>query len=276
MQIRIHPDPLSLISKLLAANPRSYLKPDGLTAIAQDLVSGTGHDSAAAAVPAQVLGMCAEAALGEDDFETAYAYITSRLLPRSADSADARSTLWRTALLAGRFDSSYAALAGTPALLGPAALRLLEQKRELLAHALAHCPAEAAPDVLAQWRRTEDDIEAVLEHEERADGERARLADGGAGGGGRHASIPYEDEAPQSLFEVARGAARVFSSSRGGGGSGGGGGGGGGGGAEGDGSESYAARERKRDIVGGVTRGLAGGLGWVLGAQPNIDTHHGR
>lgn len=267
MHIRIHPDPLSLISKLLAANPRSYLNPDGLTTIARDLVSGTGRDSVAAAVPEQVLGMCAEAALGEDDFETAYASITSRLLPRAADSADARSTLWRTALLAGRFDSSYAALAGPPASLGPAVLRLLEQKRELLALALAHCPAEAAPDVLAQWRHTEDDIEAALEREERADEEHARLAGGGgAGGGGRRASVSREGEAPQSLFEVARGAARVFSSSRGGGGGGGDGG-----------SESHAAKERKRDIVGGmVTRGLAGGLGWVLGAQPNIDTHQGR
>jgi hypothetical protein len=267
VQIRIHPDPLSLISKLLDSNPRSFLKSDALITIGKDLIFGTGGDISSSAVEEKVLGMCTEAALGEEDFETAYAYITSRLLPHTVASDEARSTLWRTSLLAGRFGSSYSALAGTIPL-SPAALKLLAQKRELLAWALAYCPPDAAADVLAQWRRNEEEIEVLLEREERAEEEHAKLGLATA----RRASVSREGEVPQSLLEVARGAARVWGSSgRGGAGEGWGIGGGSGGG----GHESHAARERKRDIVGEmVTRGLAGGLGWVLGAQPNIDVTH--
>ena len=256
VQIRIHPDPLSLLSKLLSSNPRSYQRSDSLIQIGSDLVHGTGGSEAdtAAAVP-RILGMCAEAALGEDDFESAYAYITSRLLPAATSRNEAaRSTLWRTALLAGRFQSPYAVLSGTGPR-GPAGLANLEKKRELLAWALAYCPAEAAADVLGSWRRNEGEIEVLMEAEELAEEEHARL---GGGVAQRRMSVVRDGEAPQSLFEVAKGAARVFSS-------------GVGAGITAPAKEGQE-RERKRDVVGGmVTRGIVGGLGWVLGAQPNVE-----
>jgi hypothetical protein len=246
VQIRIHNDPLSLLSKLLTSNTRSYQKSDELIQIGKDLVFGTGADVPEAETEARVLGMCAEAALGEEDFETAYAYITSRLLPSAqAGNAEARNTLWRAALQAGRWRSSYAVLSGT-APKGPAALAALEKKRELLAWALAHCPAEAAADVLGSWRRNEEEIEVLMKAEERAEEEHMRLG----GVKTTRASVAREGEAPQSLFDVARGAARVFTAVGG----------------------DQEKRERKRDVVSGmVTRGLAGGIGWVLGAQPNLD-----
>lgn len=214
-----------------------------------------------------MLGMCTEAALEAEDFETAYAYVSSRLLPavqgtggRDGDSEEAKSTLWRTALLAGRFRSSYAVLSGTTPR-GAAALGLLEKKRELLAWALAYCPAEAISEVLAAWTRNEEEIDVLLEAEQRAEAEHAGL--GVKSSHARRASVARGEEGPQSLFEVAKGAARVFSGVRGG--------------VEAvAGGESQAARERKRDVVSGmVTRGLAGGLGWVLGAQPNLNTADG-
>ena len=247
VHIRIFPDPVSLISKVLDANPRSYQRPDALVEIAQDLTP----DLSPAETAARVLGMCVEAALGADDFETAYAYVSGRLLAaaqRAAPGADARSTLWRTALHAGRFRSAYSMLSGTLPR-GPAALALLEKKRELLAWALAYCPAEALADVLAAWARNEDDVGVLLAAEEQAEAAHVRV------GGARRASVARGDDGPQSLFAVAKGAARVFTAARGDAAAG----------ADAD------ARERKRDVVSGmVTRGLAGGLGWVLGAQPNI------
>jgi hypothetical protein len=222
-----------------------------LIQIGRDLVFGTGADMPEADTEARILGMCAEAALGEEDFESAYAYITSRLLPAAqAGNAEARNTLWRTALQAGRWRSPYALLSGT-ASKGPAALATLEKKRELLAWALAHCPSEAAADVLGSWRKNEEEIEVLMEAEERAEEEHAKLG----GIKTRRASVAREGEGPQSLFDVARGAARVFTAA-------------GGTAAAGE----QEKRERKRDVVSGiVTRGLAGGIGWVLGAQPNID-----
>jgi hypothetical protein len=200
-------------------------------------------------IEARILGMCAEAALGEEDFESAYAYITSRLLPaaQAGDAEEARNTLWRMALQAGRWRSSYALLSDT-APKGPAALATLEKKRELLAWALAHCPPEAAADVLGSWRKNEEEIEVLMEVEERAEEEHAKLG----GIKTRRASVAREGEGPQSLFDVARGAARVFTTQAAGG--------------------EQEKRERKRDVVSGmVTRGLVGGIGWVLGAQPNLD-----
>jgi len=261
VQIRIHPDPLSLLSRLLSSNPRSYQHPDVLLQIGSDLVHGTGGSEAdTAAAEPRVLGMCAEAALDEDDFESAYAYITSRLLPSATSRNEAaRSTLWRTALLAGRFQSPYAILSGTLPR-GPAALASLEKKRELLAWALAYCPAEAVGDVLGSWRRNEADAEMLMEAEELAEEEHARSSGGGVAQRRMSMSVARDGESPQSLFEVAKGAARVFSS-----------------GVVGAGIVAPPAkegqeRERKRDVVSGmVTRGLVGGLGWVLGAQPSVE-----
>ncbi|KAA8906294.1 Sec39 domain-containing protein [Sphaerosporella brunnea] len=252
VQIRIHSDPLSLLTTLLANNPRSYQRADSLLQIARDLVFGTTTEILQEETEARVLGMCAEAALVEDDFETAYAYITSRLLPPAQKGDEhSRSTLWRTALQAGRFRSSYALLSGSAApTKGPVALAALEKKRELLAWALAYCPPEAAADVLGGWRRNEEEIEVLMEAEQRAEEEHAKL------GSGAVSAKRRDSEAPRNLFDVARGAARVFSTTAVTA-------------AAGSGEEE---RVRKRDVVSGmVTRGLAGGIGWVLGAQPNIN-----
>ncbi|KAI5778542.1 Sec39 domain-containing protein [Geopyxis carbonaria] len=276
-RIRSHPDPTSLLDRVLSQNRRAYLQPDTLVSIAADLAPA----HAAAAEP-RVLAMAAAAALAESDFETAYAYTTTRLLPSAtppaavaaahprlhapaapdaAAAAAARDHTWRTALATGRW---------RPPTSAPLTLGMLEKKLDLLALAVRFAPAEALVEVLAVWRRCEEELEAAVAAEERAEREHRERAErmgmaGSVTGGRGMAAARRGGEAPQSLFEVARGAARVGMT-----GMGMGMGMGSRGGARGEGEgEGEGERVRKRDMVGGmVTQGLASGLGWVLGAQP--------
>lgn len=223
--------------------------------------------------------MCVEAALSESDFETAYSFAMSRLVSMASaieDAEDVKDVVWRTCFQAGRYRSPYAALVGDTAAHGGKALRVVEMRMELLAQALRVCPPHALTEVLAVWRKCEEELQVGLREDEEEEERHAAMWKTGGGGGGAGAGVVgsrrKEDEAPMGLFAVARGAAQAlrgsaFPLSVGRGGEGG---------SE-HGSDvgvSQAAEEqrtRKRDMVSGmVTHGLASGLGWVLGAQPNV------
>ncbi|KAL2351017.1 secretory pathway protein Sec39-domain-containing protein [Cryomyces antarcticus] len=110
VSIRVSSDPISLLSKVLAQNPGSYAKLDDLIDIGRNLViaaplssnnGGDGKDveideaggtrgppsgpteaeveRAKREAERRVTGMAIEAALAEDDFETAYSYVVNRL-----------------------------------------------------------------------------------------------------------------------------------------------------------------------------------------------------
>lgn len=340
VSIRVSQDPIGLITKVLEQNPRSYTKVDDLIAIGQNLVSAglpvTAGDSNVddlddAASDAEALDikrkdterrvtfMAIEAALREEDFETAYSYIVSRLTPSSAEITGpnnaapkhARNTStasaaapnnddvsWRAAFLAGRY---------RPASTSPPTLRRLEQRTELLSLALLLAPVSALTDILSAWRRCEEEMTALQlsqaqaeqEFDDRADrreaptqlpghfglpGEQPQLLIGqkrremGRMGSGR-----VEEEAPVSMFDLTRSAARAFSRNafplggqggehapaRGSGES-----------ARGmdasvdslgsaGSAETEQQRVRRRDMVANaVSGGLTSGLGWVLGATP--------
>jgi hypothetical protein len=331
VSIRVSHDPISLITKVLEQNPRSYAKLDDLVSIARNLISsglGKQEDDEDDASHAQDLDlkrkqagrrvtfMAIEAALREDDFETAYSYIVSRLSPSSTTAplqaatskkggnaqhlghvkrlSQARNNIeddisWRAAFLAGRYRPSSA--------VAPS-VRRLEQRTELLSLALLLAPTTALTEILAAWRRCEEEMTAQLasqqaeedEFDDRAD---KRLSTGlpgnftvgdeqpglilnqkrremgrfGNGGGG-------EEEPPLSMFDLTRNAARAL-----------------GGNAYplvGSGRTSMEQsrasldhpgtpsspmtnqdRQRKRDLVANAVSGsLASGLGWVLGATP--------
>jgi hypothetical protein len=288
VQIRIHTDPVGLISKLLNSNRKSFLQLEALISISKDLVLGTAPNDkyttpaevaeVEVEAEARVIGMATAAALGEEDFETAYAYVTARLLPLAEGSrfdmtvqqrddleggkgdAFVRDTLWRTALLAGQYRSTYAVLSAAPSR-GPKALVQMEKKMELLAIAVKHTPKESVSEVLGQWRRCEEEVDAMILDDERAEKAHGQRLGMGMVGVGNNSTIVMgteADETPQSLFEVARGAARVFSGSgvlasaggRGRGESAGGQG------VDSDCESIHSVRERKRDVVSGmVTRG---------------------
>lgn len=335
VSIRVSQDPIGLITKVLEQNPRSYTKVDDLIAIGQNLVSAglpvpaadTAHDDLdedskdAGLLDAKrkdterrVTFMAIEAALREDDFETAYSYIVSRLTPSNADitgppktharNASTASTTppnnddvsWRAAFLAGRY---------RPATSTPPTLRRLEQRTELLSLALLLAPTSALTDILSAWRRCEEEMtslqlsqaQAEQEFDDRADrrepqsqlpghfalpDEQPQLLLGQKRREMGRASARGGEEAPVSMFDLTRSAARAFSRNAfplGQGGdrpaaaaSGEGSRGlhesadslGSAGSAEGDGH-----RVRRRDMVtNAVSGGLASGLGWVLGATP--------
>ncbi|RMZ29832.1 hypothetical protein D0859_06063 [Hortaea werneckii] len=274
VSIRVSSDPVSLIDKVLEQNERSYTKLDDLIDIAVNLVlAGLPQENAITAetqesesppdegkrrkdAERRVTFMAIEAALREDDFETAYSYIVNRLTPsgtditapkddvyvkqhaRGSSQASTRSQRheheddisWRAAFLAGRYRGGSNA--------SPPTLRRLEQRTELLSLALLLAPTTALTEILAAWRRCEEETtslqlsqqQAEEEFDDRADqrhfsssalpgnftvgGEQPemilnqkRREMGRFGGGGKRET----DEVPMSMFDLTRSAARAFS-----------------------------------------------------------------
>jgi hypothetical protein len=314
VNIRVSSDPISLIEKLLSQNPRSYTHVDDLITIGKNfvtagLVSSSTRDAppiepSASELTAQkhkverrVIGMAIEAALHENDFETAYSYVVNKLDTTSStlntsSSKDQDDISWRAALAAGRHKSSASSLSTSSSLSTPPALRRLEQRMELLSQALLLAPPSALPEVLNVWRKCEEEMTALQAREAEIEASFDDHADRGLPGAFVNATAPVQprrevgrganEEAPMGLFDVARGAAAAFSksafplrgaaasspmpppSSRG--------------htrqvssaasdaGSVGSDGLDNAERVRKRDLVANaVTGGLASGIGWVLG-----------
>ena len=305
VNIRISPDALSLIDKVLKQNPRSYTKLDDLIRIGQHLflaglvkpfaIPTQSNEDSLKLVERRVIAKAVEAALAEEDFETAYSYVVTRLSPVETVSANVyalhllstsaqNDITWTAAYAAGRSQSKKAN--------GSSELRRLEQRLELLSEALLLAPKTALKEVLDTWRNCEQEMnnylaQEVADEEEWADqGERTVPGEFSVNEFAIVAQKPREpnrnainEEAPMGLFDVARGAATAFSKSA---------------fplreprladpnikslantartqatspadldnGQHGDG----AGRVRKRDMVSNmVTGGLASGIGWVLG-----------
>lgn len=251
MQIRINPDPLSLLGRLLDQNPTLYLQQDKLVPLAKDLYFGTAPTKPRSLVEERyeeeeverrVLGMCIETALAEDDFDTAYSLTKSRLKTPEGNSLSHRDgdgdqhdeSAWKACFQAGRYRSHR------PPRREDDALKRLEMQMELLAEALRSCPAVACNQVLSEWMRKEDEMASLLLKEAEEDEAHAAAAlrgistkpsilGGLPGGwnsnvalqpsnGGReeHKSsnmLVTESEASMGLFAVAAGAAKALSSS---------------------------------------------------------------
>ncbi|KAK3726071.1 hypothetical protein LTR37_000219 [Vermiconidia calcicola] len=338
VSIRVSQDPIGLISKVLEQNPRSYTKLDDLIDIGRHLVSaGLPQSDNSGAVAGEGIGedpeelesrredagrrvtfMAMESALQEGDFETAYSYIVSRLTPQSTNieapettrlkpehtrnvsknstpskvAASDDDVSWRAAFLAGRY---------RPAAASPPTLRRLEQRTELLSLALLLAPVSALTEILAAWRRCEEEMsslqvaqqQAEEEFDDRAD---KRQSTSSLPGNftvhgdqpqmvlnqkrremGRMSGKAGESEAPVSMFDLTRSAAQALSKNafplRGA--------------ARSSSSHESGSMEtsveslggesgtegqqrvRRRDMVANaVSGGLASGLGWVLGATP--------
>ncbi|KAF1935292.1 secretory pathway Sec39 [Clathrospora elynae] len=259
VNIRVSSNPLSLVRKLLSQNSGSYTKLDDLISIGQNLVvamPSTIMDEAAEAVPLnaavidrrkvaaerRVIGMAIEAALEEDDFETAYSYVVNRLSPATPSPTPSVSTqffsfgsvdtddqedeagdiAWRAALRAGRYNSSpssnswsQAASAARPD------LRRLEQRMELLSQALLLAPPNHLEEVLGVWQQCEAETIHLLTQETAAEERFNDAADRKLPGAFDLETIAVQprrevgrgavEEAPMGLFDVARGAAAAFS-----------------------------------------------------------------
>ena len=305
VNIRAQSDPLSLIERILEQNPRSYAKLDDLIHIGTNLgkalpisrfddVHGSSDDEedptlAQTRAHKRVIAMAIQAALDEEDFDTAYTYVINRLdqpgvqhAPRMQDKRQDQDTddvLWKIAYKAGCHNLTTAQEVDP--------LRRLEQRMELLSRALSLAPPSSLTEILAAWRQCEWELNALVAQEKKEEEEWDKRADQEIPGGfaslvediqerpRRSGRAVLGEEAPMGLFDVAKGAASAFRKSAFPLGKGQ---------SFQDGKPSVGTsslegideaesnsiedehRVRKRDVVGNmVTGGLASGLGWVLG-----------
>lgn len=304
VNIRAHKDSMSLIGKILDQNPRSYTHLDDLLEIGQNLVAAGLPQSGQEGTPSptamensdlqtivarqRITRMAIEAALAEDDFDTAYSYVVNRLSSAYQPHPDKPDDIsWRAAYAAGRYPTSHS---------GGSSLRRLEQRMELLSQAINLAPTAALSEVLASWQECEQQLIDLIAHDAAEEENWDKQGDQKVPGGSMANSSPVtqkardpargaiQEEAPMGLFDVARGAAAALSKNafplRGNQttkakaalanqpiqtrslsvGS-----------IEGSSDGSIGGtdahgRVRKRDMVSSmVTGGLASGIGWVIG-----------
>ncbi|KAK6525452.1 hypothetical protein TWF694_005588 [Orbilia ellipsospora] len=191
VQVRLYPDPPDLISRVLQSNTKAYLQLDSLVKIALDLTYAVfkPHDtnetepSAAenAAVKSRITGMCVEAALAEDDFETAFSFVVNKLVPTHRKiqgsgknkggglALTTPDTAWQAALQAGRYRSPAMLAESIEGVATSQGIEQVQKRMELLSQALVICPPEAMMDVLRTWKGCEEELELLLEKEVQED-----------------------------------------------------------------------------------------------------------
>ncbi|KAG8534057.1 uncharacterized protein KY384_000900 [Bacidia gigantensis] len=237
VNIRAHKDPMSLIGNILDQNSRSYTHLDDLLEIGQNLVTaGLGattnnldegdqnsptFDYDKLIARRRVIKMAIDAALNEDDFDTAYSYVVNRLSTVTKPDMESEQhpllyddISWRAAYATGSFATSDS---------GTSAIRRLEQRLEILSQALLLAPPSALAELLGVWQQTEQQMAELLARdaaeEKQAEKEQRHIIPGDFGDDPSPVRQKPRDaarstmleEAPMGLFEVARGAAAALS-----------------------------------------------------------------
>lgn len=212
--LRVHHDPIAIVGKILEQNPKSYTRLHDLIDIGANIVaaglttkSSRGTSTAAlspeqeraerTAAERRITAMCIDAALTEDDFETAYSYVTNRLsplpppprstpkpsaaFPPTAEPADEYS--WKAALQAGKYRRTARTI--RPTHLGTASanpeIRHVEQRIDCLSTALRIAPAPTLTEILNAFRRAEEELVAALAAEAEQENAWDERADQGLG-----------------------------------------------------------------------------------------------
>jgi protein transport protein SEC39 len=251
--IRVHQDPVSLISKVLEQNSKAYTKLDDLLSIGRGFaaaglpISSEDEESTTSNPEDNLENKMLESdhritydaiisALSSNDFDTAYSYILTRLFPSpqlSSSSAPVDDTSWRAAYAAGRHRLPISASPSEK-------ITNLSKRMELLSLALTLVPdSSPLPSMLATWQSCEEELNNLRAREaaeEKAWDDRGdnltSSVPGGFGLEDRDVDIAEtrrererrrvtkmgrrrmdEDEAPMGLFDVARGAARAIGKS---------------------------------------------------------------
>ncbi|KAI1462493.1 secretory pathway Sec39 [Annulohypoxylon moriforme] len=310
--LRVHSDPISIIGKILEQNPKSYTRIQDFLEIGSNmaeagLLARTKPDKQQAAVEQaweqsiiekRITAMCVDAALTEDDFETAYSYVVNRL---AVDSGAAplklgrepmlKGTLatddysWKAALQAGKYRRTTRTM--KPTHIGTASgnldIRHLEQRMECLATALRIAPPATLQEILNVFRKCEEELNAAVKAEEEQEsawddqgdlqvmpGAFSSTVPAGVVRSAKTASLRQVEEAPMSLFDLSRASmaraqrnlTALSSLQRS---------------ENARSDESYGEmgdgsgqqRVRKRDQLREAAVGtLASGVGWLIGAQP--------
>jgi hypothetical protein len=254
--LRVHQDPIAIVGKILEQNRKSYTRIHDLVDLGTNMVSAgltrkpakssttttditaEGEVTARLAAQQRITAMCIEAALAENDFETAYSYVTNRLSSLSAPSSPLQDDeySWRAALQTGKYRRSTTTSSshrrtesnriGTGFASANPEIRHLEQRIECLAIALRIAPKSTLTEILNAYRRVEEELVSALkverereeEWDERGEGLATRshmpggFASPGApatqggvatAGGSRQSA---GEERPMSLFDLSRAA----------------------------------------------------------------------
>ncbi|KAK9419768.1 putative Sec39 domain-containing protein [Seiridium unicorne] len=295
--LRVHSDPVSIIGKVLEQNPNSYTRLQAFLEIGSNMVEAglpvqkdPGRRSTTAGdmsqqhslVEKRVTSMCIDAALTEDDFETAYSYVVNRLASTKSAHISIDDYSWKAALQAGKYRRTARTI--RPTHIGTSSgnldIRHLEQRIECLSTALRIAPMDTLQEILNVYRRCEEELDAAVKAEEEQELAWDDQGDVQAMPGAFSSTVPagvmrhntakptrQQEEAPMSLFDLSRATmARaqrnlpaLSSLQR---------------------SEQQAKemtpeesedhpRARKRDQLREAAVGtLASGVGWLIGAQP--------
>lgn len=225
--LRVHHDPISIISKVLEQNPKSYTRIQDLIDMGRNMVAAgitvrdkAGHSAVTPEMEPELMldaekritAMCIDRALTEDDFETAYSYVMNRLAtlskrPLAPKRQVSNSSLvskpaaaqddwsWRAALQAGMYRRTSQTV--RPTHLGTASgnpeIRHLEQRTDCLATALRIAPAPTLLQILNSYRRTEEELDAAIkadqEREDAWDEAADNMMSHGMPGGFKDASV---------------------------------------------------------------------------------------
>ena len=298
--LRVHSDPISIVGKVLEQNIGAYTKLQDFLEVGANMIRAglyTNRYRKLANDPAEedalvfmsekrVTAMCIEAALREDDFETAYSYVVSRLGACANARAPPHQTdrwSWHAALQAGQYVRNPRTV--TPTHLGTASgnptIRHLEQRVECLSTALRIAPASQLHRILTAYAQCEEQLNTAVREEadrEAAWDAAADMQSGvpgafapsrGEGRGDTQISARRAEDAPMSLFDLSRATARVAQRNLGvlsslgsvgqpqdqkGGVSA---------------DQQEEQRVRKRDQLRDAAMGtLVSGVGWLVGAPP--------
>ncbi|KAF5621219.1 transport sec39 [Fusarium sp. NRRL 52700] len=312
--LRVHSDPVSIIEKVLEQNPKAYTRLQEFEELGNNMILANlpiyirpgkqqpiAEDQGAvrSLVTKRIVAMCIEAALREDDFETAYSYVVTRLganenVHKSQPAGISDEWSWKAALDAGKYVRTERSQ--KPTHLGTASgnpeIRHLEQRIECLATSLRIAPPSQLQEVLKTFRRCEEQLDAAIKEEAAREAAWDTAGDlSGLPGSfdtpdpdkaypprniSASATARQAEEVPMSLFDLSRATARVasrnltvlsslqgsFTSDKMN--------------ADSEPSESELHeqnRTRKRDQLREAATGtLVSGVGWLLGANPTRPT----
>lgn len=309
--LRVHNDPIAILGMILDQNERAYTRVNDFILMAKQMVEAGLIKKGQSTTQKRVISMCIDAALADDDYETAYSYVMTRLSnvagpSRTINKSHSRNSSgltaekppavlddwsWKAALQAGKYRRNQNTV--KPTHFGNASgnieVRHLQQRMDCLALALRFAPSSALQEILNAYRRCEEELETKMREEEEEEAAWDDQGDNKIMPGGFASSAPRRkqesghgttEESPMSLFDLARASTARAQS-----------------GLAAlsvlqvskqsepakerplsqistDGSlDAGVPRERKRDQIRNVAAGtLASGLGWVLGAPaPRTD-----
>lgn len=252
VNLRVNSDPLSILNKILEQNDRSYTQINEFVRMAREMAEAgltipipegypVTSDLKLKVAEKRVVSMCIDIALSEDDFETAYSYVVTRLKAIGRQAHTRRPELeqkstgcigqrppkpiddwsWRAALQAGKYrknsHTTRATHLGNTS--GNLEIRHLQQRKDCLAQALRLAPRDTLQEILNAYRRCEEELNTQIKQEaEQEEAFDAKADDKNSNMPGGFAATPAKssngrstttrknknEEAPVSFFDLSK------------------------------------------------------------------------